>query len=357
MLKNYQLQLVTVLLMTLTVMAKSSILSDTVERITHRGELRLGAVRTEDSDKKTTSTLSMGGRVSLSTKPIYGINATATLFTTNPLFGKKSEGMFLSSDERGYSIVGESYLEANFGKNIIKVGRQILDTPYADSDDIGMIPNSFEGYSLVNQDIEDSTIVLALLDRWSGVDAPLPERFTKIQESGDAFFSAGFIYEGLANTTLQAWHYKLDNVNFNYAEIGYGTERFNIALQYTDQDNSNVAYGLSVGGEMEGLSLHMAYNRVDGMVSNGFGGGPFFTSSEDHTIAEVTDQEAIAYGAEYLVSPKITVALSHSNFDKGEYETDYLASFEVNKNHTLDIIYSDMYDDGNMVRFFANYQF
>ncbi len=39
------------------------------------------------------------------------------------------------------------------------------------------------------------------------------------------------------------------------------------------------------------LVLDLHYNRVDGVVTNGFGGGPFFTSSEDHTVADVKDQE------------------------------------------------------------------
>ena len=92
------------------------------------------------------------------------------------------------------------------------------------------------------------------------------------------------------------------------------------------------------------------------MVVNGFGGGPFFTSDEDHTIADVIDQEAMRYGVEYELS-RLSVAFNHTDFDKGEDETDYLASFAVNENHSLDLIYSDMYDDGDMLRFFANYSF
>jgi len=92
------------------------------------------------------------------------------------------------------------------------------------------------------------------------------------------------------------------------------------------------------------------------MVVNGFGGGPFFTSAEDHTIADVADQEAMSYGAEYALG-SLTLGVNHTNLDKGEDETDYLASFTVNDKHSLDLIYSDMNDDGNMLRFFANYNF
>ena len=349
-----KLSLITILI-TVTPTLADGVLSEAIEGITHKGELRLGAVRTKDSDNNPSTTLSLGGRVSLSTKPIYGINLATTLFTSNPLFGKDDEGMFLNSKNRGYSIVGESYLEANLGKTNIKAGRQIIETPYADSDDIGMIPNSFEGYSLINQDMKNSTIILAWLNKWSGIDTDRPEKFRKIQPSGDAILTAGLIYKE-DQTTLQAWHYELEDINLNYFELGYEADTFSMGLQYTDQENSNSAYGISLGGTMDGLELSFAYNKTDGILSNGFGAGPFFTSAENHTVAEIEDQEAKLYGAKYTKG-QITLGATHVDLDKGEDETDYLASFAINKNHTLDVIYSDMYDDGNMVRFFANYKF
>jgi hypothetical protein len=220
-----------------------------------------------------------------------------------------------------------------------------------------MVPNSFEGYTLVNGSLPDTKLILGLLDKWAGVDTPTPEKFTNIQEgSDDGVFLAGVTYSGFQDTTLQFWHYKLDGANFNYGELGYEQGSFNFGLQYTDQDSDNSAYGLSIGGDIYGLGVGLSYNKVDGVITNGFGGGAFFTSSEDHTIAETPDQEAIRYSAEYGIGD-LTMELSHTDFDKGENETDYLLSYEVNKNHTLDLIYSEMYDDGNMVRFFANYKF
>jgi len=331
-------------------------LSEAIEGITHEGQLRLGAIQTEDTTGTKATTLSAGGYVSLTTKPIKGISLTGTLFTSNPIFGKREEGLFLGSDSKGYSIVGEAYLKANVGKSVFKAGRQILDTPYADSDDAAMIPNTFEGYSLFNKDIEETTVVLAYLDKWSGVDAPVPEKFSEMQDSGDGVFTAGIIYDAIEQMTLEAWYYNLDNANFNYLEADYEAKTFEMALQYTDQDDGNAAYGIALDTNIEKLALSFAYNKVDGMVVNGFGGGPFFTSAEDHTIAEVEDQEAMSVGAEYALDT-LTLAVSHVNFDKGEDETDYLASFAVNDNHSLDLIYSDMYDDGNMLRFFAKYDF
>ena len=318
--------------------------------------LRAGAVQIEDDTGAKNSTLALGGSLGVETAPIQGLSVGATFYTTNALFGKDNEAMFLNSTNDSYSIVGEAFIKAQLGKTTIKAGRQIVDTPYADSDDIGMVPNTFEGYSLVNQDIADTTVILASLDKWSGVDTDQAEKFNEMQNSGDAVLAGGVIYEGVENTTLQAWHYKLDNTNLTYLEAGYETEQFSVAGQYSDQDNSNTVFGLSAGANFGDLTLTTAYNKVDGEVINGFGGGPFFTSSEDHTVAEVADQEAWLLGAEYAYK-QFTGGVTHVNFDKGENETDYLLSYAMNDNFTVDVIYSDMYDDGKITRVFANYNF
>jgi len=321
------------------------------------GQLRLGVVQIEDDKGGTASTVALGGSLGVKTDPLKGVSLGAKFYTTNALFGKDNEAMFLSSNNSSYSIVGEAYIQADLGKTTIKAGRQRIETPYADSDDLGMVPNTFEGYTLVNRDIADTTVTLASLDKWSGIDADTPEKFNNMQNSHDAVLMAGVVYEGIENTTLQAWHYELDDADFNYFEAGYETKRFNLGFQYTDQDNDNTAFGLLAGVNIGDLALTTAYNRVDGVVSNGFGGGPFFTSAEDHTIEiDEPNQEGILVSAEYEFD-KITLSLIHANFDKGENDTDYVISYAVNDTHSLDLIYTDMYDDGKMVRFFANYNF
>ncbi|MCK5853897.1 MAG: OprD family outer membrane porin [Sulfurovaceae bacterium] len=332
-------------------------LTEALSNATTEGQIRLGAIQIEDDAKSKTSTLALGGSLGVKTAPINGVSLGATFYTTNALFGKNTEGMFLDSNSESYSIVGEAYIQADLGKTSIKAGRQLIDTPYADNDDIGMVPNTFEGVTLINQDIKDTTVILASLDKWSGVDSNAPQKFNELQASGDGVIMASVTYEGVKNTTFQAWHYRLDDVNFNYFEAGYENEQFNLATQYTTQDNDNSAFGLQAGVSIGDLILTTAYNKVSGIVSNGFGGGPFFTSAEDHTIEiDEVDQEGVLVSAEYTID-KLTLALVHADFNKGENDTDYIASYAVNDKHSLDLIYSDMYDDGTMMRFFANYNF
>ena len=252
--------------------------------------------------------------------------------------------------------MSESYLEGKFFNTVIKAGRQIIETPYANSDDIGMIPNSFEGFKIVNSDISDTEIIVLSLNKWSGVDSPKPEKFNKIQDNGDAINSIGIIYTGIKDISLQGWNYDLSDENFEYYEVGYEGEKFDIALQYTRQGTDNTASGIAGDTEIGNLSLNIAYNSVDGTVSNGFGGGPFFTSGEDHTVDGTENQKATLNGAEYSFQ-NFTAGVTSISFDKGEDEMDYILSYTQNDKLTFDFILADMNDDGKLTRFFINYNF
>ncbi len=326
------------------------------ENIETDGELRFGAVQLKDLENKKRTTFALGGRASLHTKELYGISANASFFSTNALFGKDKEAMFLSSSSDSYAIVGEAYLEANLMKTQVKVGRQLFESPFVNSDDIGMVPNTVEGYSLQNNSLSDTTVILAAFDKWSGVDSPNPERFSKMQNSGDFVLMAGLSYEGIKNTTLQAWNYKVDDNNWNYLEASYETDDFSLAGQYSNQGDGNNIYGFDAVVNFNQLSLHTAYNSVNGIVSNGFGGGPFFTSSEDHTVHETLDNEAILLGAEYTLE-NLRVAVTHVNFSEIEDETDYIVAYEFNDKLSAELIHSEMYHDGRLTRFFINQSF
>ena len=105
------------------------------------------------------------------------------------------------------------------------------------------------------------------------------------------------------------------------------------------------------------FTLSAAYNDVDGTLTDGFGGGPFFTSADDHTIDGTLDQSAVAVGAEYGGIEGLTLGVLNVNFNKGEDETDYYAAYEVNESLSFELIHADMNKDGNNTRLVANLSF
>jgi hypothetical protein len=63
----------------------------------------------------------------------------------------------------GLSVIGQAYLEANRGKTTAKIGRQLVHTVFTASNDTKMIPNTFDGITMINKSLPKTTISAAYL--------------------------------------------------------------------------------------------------------------------------------------------------------------------------------------------------
>lgn len=375
---NKKYSLITMLLLTASSLTAQSINVD--------GNIRVG-YQNHKTDTASTKQDSIGGKLHIDSKLIDNITAGATFYTTNSISNDKEGGInFLDTSQNSYSILGEAYLQGVFGNTTIKLGRQELDTPFADTDDIGMIPNTFEAGVLINKDIKDTTLILAEVQKWAGVDTDTPENFSELNNK-DHVQTLGFIYEGFKDITLQAWYYNLKNFEvdkISYIEANYETTMSGIDLelgaQYAVQNYSAssvdkatiTGLSASLGFKKAGLTLFGSYNKASGNSAiNGFGGGAFFTSCEHLTLAEAgADGKAARVGLEVDTSvigvPNLSLELSNltlkDNVGVKTTEVDFVASYEVNNKLTVDFIYSDADDKINSEKFkntrvFANYSF
>jgi hypothetical protein len=328
------------------------------------GDLRFGFIDAEDDAGESIKGSAIGGKLGYVSPQWNGLRAGATFYTTQEISDDEN-GDFFSSQGESYSILGEVYAQAEFYKTIINAGRFELDSHYADTDDLRMIPNTFQGLLLSNTDIFGTTVYLTHLDKWAGVGTDIPEDFTDM--SGDDGVNAvGVVFEGVENLALQAWYYDAsDTAKLSYLDAVYETDLFSVGAQYGDQSDQtqdgsgpdgDVA-GVTGSLSFSGFTASAAYNEVSGTVINGFGGGPFFTSSDDHTIDGVEDQEATAFGLEYAGIEGLSLAVWTVDFDKGEDETDYVASWDIREDLNAEFIYTDMNADGNFARLMVNYLF
>ncbi|HHD72792.1 MAG TPA: hypothetical protein ENL02_02605 [Epsilonproteobacteria bacterium] len=168
-----------------------------------------------------------------------------------------------------------------------------------------------------------------------------------------------------------------------YLESGierhYGFGDLTLGLQYADEDYSEgKAQVWGLRGEVGlpwGLSLSTAYNKTlsthDMSADNFFGGGPYFSSSQNLTIAEAgPDGQALMAtvsldGAAGITGSYLEVAVLHIEGDGGikADEVDTVVGYEAGEDLTFDLIYSDIKDRKESsnsfknLRFFANYQF
>ncbi|MEW8141294.1 MAG: OprD family outer membrane porin, partial [Candidatus Thiodiazotropha endolucinida] len=265
------------------------------------GNFRLGVIHAEDETGNETDGSAIGGKLGYISPTWKGLSTSATFYTTGELFDDEN-GDFFSSENASYAILGEAYIQAEYSNTALRVGRFELDTPHADTDDIRMVPNTFQGLLLSNSDIAGTTLYLTHLDKWAGVDADIPESFRELN-ADDGLTAVGAVFEGIEQLTLQGWYYQGSNfAELFYLEGMYETDAFSIGLQIGSQSDDTGGesgpdgdvWGITGSYTLADFTITAAYNDVSGRVTNGFGGGPYFTSADDHAIDGVEDQEATA---------------------------------------------------------------
>jgi hypothetical protein len=290
---------------------------------------------------------------------------------------------FFDRKNNGYAILNELYLNGSFGNSELTIGRQELDLPFVDSDDDywGLVPDRYEAVLFTNKDIKDTIITLAHIRSWSGVDSPEPKRFNRINKN-DGMQIAGIEYSGIKNTTLKgfAYHAK-DFVDMGYLEANFENEtdlfKYSATAQYALQDYDNGSKANIFGAAIEvepngsGLTLNVAYNKntKNGIADVFYGAGPFVTSMEHYTLAELEGKGSMIKGGLSYDAKSILAGLYfEANYAKlyrdaiGDADgIDYKIGYDYSDNLGFKIVYTNfddyLNDDMKNLRVYAMYKF
>ena len=374
-------------IMSLALFAVVGVEADGLDWLKVDGYIR-GTYQNHDvKDDKVYKDDAIGGKLHVETDAFYGVSLGASLYSSNALFNDDNKGLvpLRGESHKSYTILGEAYMQLDFGKSMLKIGRQEIDTPFAQVDDIGMIPNTFESAIFENRDIDDTTIFLGQIQRMAGVDAEVVDKFTKVNGS-KGMQVLGVNYEGIKDLALGAWYYNLKDGEIDsiaYMEANYekelGAMSYGVGLQYAKESYLNDADAHVYSGTLSataneiGLTLATAYSKAkDNSATSGFGGGPFFSNSEYLILDNAgKDGTALWYGAEYDASnvgiDGLTVGLGHvtltNEANKEATQTDLVLSYEMNDAFEIHAIASNLKghnvgeDDAKHLRVFANYNF
>ncbi|MCD6260064.1 MAG: OprD family outer membrane porin [Helicobacteraceae bacterium] len=200
----------------------------------------------------------VGGHLKYETADYEGLSFGTAFYTSNALDISSNRADYLSNDmtllgpdNKDYSFIGEAYAQYKRGNTVFKAGRQKIDSPMAGTDDARMVPNLFEGYLLINKDIQDTTIVaghmtkfaqgtfgrvyantgpsiLAVTSGYSYVNSmDHVGRFVNMGEyavgqNTDGVSIVSATYTGVENLKVQLWdYYAHDILNAIYGEINY----------------------------------------------------------------------------------------------------------------------------------------
>ncbi|HHD79282.1 MAG TPA: outer membrane porin, OprD family [Epsilonproteobacteria bacterium] len=377
----------TTFLMIMTIVIEANTFTNAFENATVDGYTRAGYEIHNVKDDDTFNDGALGGKLHIETASISGMSVGASFYTSNSFGSADNRGLvpFRGEAAHSYTILGEAYFKAVFGNTTLKLGRQEIETPFAQVDDIGIVPNTFEAYILENKDLPDTTLFIGHIQKMAGVDAEVVDTFTRV--NGDNNMQViGLHYEGIKDLTLDTWYYKLKDAETDsifYVETSYegaiNNVDYGLGLQYAKQTYLNEEdasiYGISasLNHENTGLTLGVAYNKADGnAATSGFGGGPFFSNSEYLIIDNAgVDGSQTWLGLEWDGSSAgmngLTFGISKARLKNKNSQTstevDLVASYEMNKNVEIHMIYSDLNgvnvgeDNAKHLRVFANYNF
>ena len=321
-------------------------------------------------DQKAASTAdnyatAVGGILKYELAEFNGFNAGVAFYTSQDLHfasGKDAKhNSELSSDKGNYTDLHEAYINYSYKDFNIRVGRQRLDTPLADSDDIRMIPNSFEAY-VASYDYDGFALMAGHINSWQGVDADLNAGWSKTGSDGVNF--GGVAYS--EQYELNAWFYNITGyTNAFYFDTGINYDitsnlLFHGMLQYLQENElSSSGYDAAIYGGMlevvfKGVSLNLAYNATDASHNKqtfaGTGGGNLFTSLDTTTLDVVAvdrKAQAVVSGISYnyddlnfLYAYGTFSGSKNSNGQKADLvEQDVGFEYNVNEEFVVSAIY------------------
>ncbi|MEA1982686.1 MAG: hypothetical protein U9N39_03985 [Campylobacterota bacterium] len=253
----------------------------------------------------------IGGIIKYELAEYRGFNAGAAVYASHdiPLLSGEGErrSTEISSGTGKHADMSEAFLNYKYEKLNFRAGRQVIDTPLADSDNIRMIQNSFEAY-IATYDIEGFELMAGNLQRWHGTDAGLELGWVETGSKGTNF--AGLTYAD--GYELDIWYYNItDFAQVAYFDLGIEykideTFLFHAMLQYLKEgelSNSSIStsiYGLLVELVAYDIGFNVALNKSEKRAGkesfSGFGGGALFTNMDTMIIDAITlDREALSY--------------------------------------------------------------
>ncbi|WP_321779557.1 OprD family outer membrane porin [Sulfurimonas sp.] len=354
--KFIRLSLVAALAISTSVFADESKEANSIQEMfskgTVSGQIRLGyaANKTETAGAKDTSATAIGGQLKFETAAIKGFSLGVAMYTSHAisgLSGDAKDGEFngeLTSDNGQYTEVAESYINFDYEGFNFRGGRQLIDTPLADSDDIRMTPHTFEAYiaSYTLKDLGLSFIAGSVLN-WQGVDSDYANVTNGVwAKTGEDGTYVGAVTYSNDIIEASAWYYDVTKAaSAIYTDVT-GTIAINddieivVAAQYlgeSEKDNAagapSTIEGSIIGAMVEagiyGATLSVAYDSVsvkDGnQIFEGFGGGSSYTNIDTMTAGTLHDG-TVGDGSSYTIGAAYEIAGVNIFGVYGDYQAD-----------------------------------
>lgn len=215
------------------------------------------------------------------TDSFYGLKFGAT-FQGNSMPWAETNAKTEFKDEAGSgAVLSEAYLEYTLKNSSIKIGRQMISTPLIRVNPLRIFTESFEGGTLINKDIPQTTVFAHYIDKFQGRSsyisdstdlggAPTFEKKVILGGAGTASYAFDGAYGiGLTNTSLQNLTLTAQYVQTN--DVLIGTKKDDITMYYTEanyllpMNSFKVGFDANYRGSKTGSNLD-SYNFEGNML-------------------------------------------------------------------------------------------
>lgn len=334
----------------------------------------------------------LGGKLRYELAELNGFNGGVAFYTSHDINFATGDNTHhnneFSSSNGSYTQMAEAYINYKYKDFNFRAGRQILDTPLADSDDIRMISNTFEGY-VASYDYNGFDFMAGNIQSFQGFDAGLDTPWVKTGKNGTNF--GGVSYSD--GWELNLWYYNVtDTTNALYFDGGieYNINKdimvHGMAQYLNETELAASGYETEIYGAMaeivtHGVSFTIAYDKSfsspSKMSFSGFGGGTLFTSMDTlilDDIADDRDARSLVSQISYEIQ-EFELLYAYGDF-KGDansmgkkahvIEQDVSLEYNVNDDFLLSCVYAMQEDkenrmktehDWNHLRVMINYNF
>jgi hypothetical protein len=283
------------------------------------------------------------------TDTFYGLKMGVTLQSNATPFAKTdAKEVYKYEQWASGSTLSEAYLGYIMGKTEVKVGRQYINTPLIAGNYARIFKESFEGASVINKDISDTTVFAHYIQKTQGrtstvmgnTDGGAPSFEKKALFAGvknavavafDDAYGLGIINKSITNLTLTAQYARARNVELS------NTATDDVDLYYTEMNYTYPLSGFKLGfdanfrGSKTGGNLdylndegHMLGGRIRVSDLNGFGiSFAAATTSKKDAVIQSIGLGGDSYTSVMIRGPFNTTPLANNDSYKIEMTYDF----------------------------------
>lgn len=291
----------------------------------------------------------LGAKLDYETAPLYNFKLGLGFQSSNTPWadkdGKEAYGTAAGPGTQDMwasgAVLSQAYIAYTIGKTTLKVGRQYIDMPLIGSAPSRLIVESFQGASIVNTDLPDTTLMAAYVNKFQGwTDGAGHVAGYGNSMNGmvlDNAYAIAAINKSLSNTTITAAYgaFNSDNsanndYNMLYLDAVYAGKAsdftYTLAAQYgnvnydaSTSSDSNF-YGVKAGFGIAGFNTYIAYvdiqdgNSIWGVA--GSGTKPLIYTSTAVFAGDFSQSKQYAIDANYMIKPlDLVIGARYVNVD------------------------------------------